>query len=633
MQVSFMVFRAEFTRPAVLYIAILLIITSRDVVAELAEVVVVSNRDFTGQLTVVKPVEQVDPQFMQGFGMTTADLISRLPGVTLNGQGGSLQAYSIRGLSRARIQTRLAGAPLETERRAGNSASFLDPFLMGRAEVVKGPTSTLYGSGAMGGIVSLAPRQFESAAFMVGTYSEGNQSMFGAGLGNRNLSLGLAYRKQQKSQDTHHNHLNDAQERLSATMSWSHSIQDDLKIIGQVIAARGNELGKSSADYPEKRITNYPREDHLLTSWTLSRDDAWSLVIYGHDQQLDTQVDRPARGLSETRSDSLDYGANGIYHWTQNNADYRIGIEWDKRQDTQVDEIIYDERGMELERFTSLLGSQDVRGGFIDGHWNLDPVTLQLGVRYSSIKQKGQHEWVEDSHWTGVGSAKYIINEEWQIFAQLGSGFRFPELTEKFFNGTTGRGLVKGSPDLVPEQSYSQELGLVWSHGNLQVQSSIYSTRVDDYIERVTIGERLLSYQNIKDGTIRGVEFALNYQWSSQWVLDLNGHWLNGEDDTDMYLSDMSHPRIIINLVHHGRWGEFSLDYRHRFASGRVHKDELPIERFNRLSLAFVFPVNRGLEIKLWADNLLNDDYRLTADDLSARSTKRGAGISLYWHQ
>jgi len=628
-----MVFRAESFRPVVLYLAGLLIIVSNHVAAELAEVVVVSNRDFTGQLTVVKPVEQVDPQFMQGFGITTADLISRIPGVTLNGQGGSLQAYSIRGLSRARIQTRLAGVPLATERRAGNSASFLDPFLMGSAEVVKGPASTLYGSGAMGGIVSLTPRQFEKAAFTVSTYSEGNQSLFGAGIGNRNLSLGLAYRNQQKSQDAHHNKLNDALERVSATMAWSHSIQDELHLTGQLIAARGDELGKSSADYPDQRITNYPREDHMLTSWTLSRDDVWTVGIYGHDHQLDTQVYRPGKGTSETLSDSLDYGANGMYHWTQDNADFRIGIDWDRRQDAQVDEIVFDEQGLETERFTSLIGSQDVRAAFIDGQWKLDSVTLQLGLRYSSIKQKGQQEWVEDSHWTGVGSAKYRFNEEWQMFAQLGKGFRFPELTEKFFNGTTGRGLVKGSPDLTPEQSYSHELGLVWSRGNLHVQSSIYSTRVDDYIERVTIGERLSSYRNIEDGNISGVEFALSYQWSSRWVLDLNGHWLNGEDDSDNYLADMSHPRIIMNLIHHGRWGEFSLDYRHRFASGRVHVDEVPVERFNRLSMAFVFPVNHGIEIKLWADNLLNDDYRLTADDLSSQSTKRGIGISLNWHQ
>jgi len=628
-----MVFRAESFRPVVLYLAGLLIIVSNHVAAELAEVVVVSNRDFTGQLTVVKPVEQVDPQFMQGFGITTADLISRIPGVTLNGQGGSLQDYSIRGLSRARIQTRLAGVPLATERRAGNSASFLDPFLMGSAEVVKGPASTLYGSGAMGGIVSLTPRQFEKAAFTVSTYSEGNQSLFGAGIGNRNLSLGLAYRNQQKSQDAHHNKLNDALERVSATMAWSHSIQDELHLTGQLIAARGDELGKSSADYPDQRITNYPREDHMLTSWTLSRDDVWTVGIYGHDHQLDTQVYRPGKGTSETLSDSLDYGANGIYHWTQDNADFRIGIDWDRRQDAQVDEIVFDEQGLETERFTSLIGSQDVRAAFIDGQWKLDSVTLQLGLRYSSIKQKGQQEWVEDSHWTGVGSAKYRFNEEWQMFAQMGKGFRFPELTEKFFNGTTGRGLVKGSPDLTPEQSYSHELGLVWSRGNLHVQSSIYSTRVDDYIERVTIGERLSSYRNIEDGNISGVEFALSYQWSSRWVLDLNGHWLNGEDDSDNYLADMSHPRIIMNLIHHGRWGEFSLDYRHRFASGRAHVDEVPVERFNRLSMAFVFPVNHGIEIKLWADNLLNDDYRLTADDLSSQSTKRGIGISLNWHQ
>ena len=39
-----------------------------------------------------------------------------------------LQSYSIRGFSRARIKTLLAGVPLTTERRAGVSEVYRPPF-------------------------------------------------------------------------------------------------------------------------------------------------------------------------------------------------------------------------------------------------------------------------------------------------------------------------------------------------------------------------------------------------------------------------------------------------------------------------------------------------------------------------
>ena len=106
--------------------------------ADIDELIVVASREASGKFALIKPIESIDPESLQSFGITTADIISSLPGVTLNGQGGTLQAYSVRGFSRARIQTRLSGVPLSTERRAGNSASFLDPFLIGSVEVIKG---------------------------------------------------------------------------------------------------------------------------------------------------------------------------------------------------------------------------------------------------------------------------------------------------------------------------------------------------------------------------------------------------------------------------------------------------------------------------------------------------------------
>ena len=86
---------------------------------------------------------------------TVGDLIERLPGVSLNGQGGLLQSYSVRGFSRWRIRTEIVGIPIITDRRAGNSASFIPPELLSGVTVSRGPSSSLYGSNAMGGIVSL----------------------------------------------------------------------------------------------------------------------------------------------------------------------------------------------------------------------------------------------------------------------------------------------------------------------------------------------------------------------------------------------------------------------------------------------------------------------------------------------
>jgi iron complex outermembrane receptor protein len=600
--------------------------------ADIDEIIVVASRDVSGRIAVIKPLESVDPVSQQSFGITTADIISDLPGVTLNGQGGTLQAYSVRGFSRARIQTRLSGVPLSTERRAGNSASFLDPFLIGSIQVVKGPSSTLYGSGALGGIVSLQAKQFGAAEVIASIYSEGQQSMLGLGWGSHELSMGVAIRSQQESRDGDGEDLNDSFDRGSAVLSWSRELHHDLQFKVTLLGANGDDMGKSSADYPERKITAYPEEEHWLSSWSLSGKDKWTLGFYTHDQQLDTRIERPGTRLNATSSSSFDYGANWIYQWKIKHGSLRAGIDWDRRDDVRTSEIVWDAQGNMILQFNNLRGDQDTRAGYLDARWNLNKLTINTGTRWTSIKQRGAAAWKSDDHWTWVAAGRYSVNDVWGLFTEISTGFRFPELTERFFDGTTGRGTIIGQPALKAETALSREAGAEWNFGDVRIFASVYAVDVDDYIDRYDIADDILSYRNLRDGHIDGIEISASYS-GERWLINLNGHWVQGEDEADNYLADINPPRVTMDLTYHAGWGDIRLNYRHRFSSGRVHASELPVERFNRLSVSLTLPLPNNFALKIWGDNLLNDDYRLTADELSPRSTRRGAGISIDWHQ
>ena len=56
-------------------------------------------------------------------------------------------------MARGRTLVLLDGARVTTERRAGASATFLDPFSLGSVELVRGPGSVAYGSDALGGVI------------------------------------------------------------------------------------------------------------------------------------------------------------------------------------------------------------------------------------------------------------------------------------------------------------------------------------------------------------------------------------------------------------------------------------------------------------------------------------------------
>ncbi|HEX6159579.1 MAG TPA: TonB-dependent receptor plug domain-containing protein, partial [Thermoanaerobaculia bacterium] len=86
-----------------------------------------------------------------------ADAVARVPGVTIRGEGAPAVPV-VRGLAGGRTLLILDDARIVAERRAGPSATFLNPLTLGSIEIARGPGSVAYGSDAIGGIVHMRPR-------------------------------------------------------------------------------------------------------------------------------------------------------------------------------------------------------------------------------------------------------------------------------------------------------------------------------------------------------------------------------------------------------------------------------------------------------------------------------------------
>jgi outer membrane receptor protein involved in Fe transport len=205
---------------------------------------------------------------------TLTDVVATAPGVAENGQGGIFQTYSIRGVARQRVLTLLSGMRIIGERRAGVSASFIDPGLMGKVDVLRGPASTYYGSGALGGVIQLFPRTFQETVVETGYESNGDglRQLVGWGDG-EGWSLGLAHRSSQNGETAGVLELNDRFDQTSAVLgrTWRQGLRE---YSVQAIASRGTDIGKSNTDYPT-RVTDYPGENHLLLRFALRGDAGW----------------------------------------------------------------------------------------------------------------------------------------------------------------------------------------------------------------------------------------------------------------------------------------------------------------------------------------------------------------------
>ncbi|HAN18739.1 MAG: hypothetical protein A2X13_13045 [Bacteroidetes bacterium GWC2_33_15] len=145
----------------------------------LGEVIVSSTRydQFIKEIPV--PVEIVEQnQIERSSSFTASDILQQEPGVALSRDGIWATGINIRGLGEQRIVMMVDGNRIETATDLMASMSLFDVDDIVRIEVIKGASSSLYGTGALGGIVNVINKEgyFNSAPYFNGCFNTGFSS-------------------------------------------------------------------------------------------------------------------------------------------------------------------------------------------------------------------------------------------------------------------------------------------------------------------------------------------------------------------------------------------------------------------------------------------------------------------------
>ena len=135
--------------------------------ATLGEVVVTANKRAEPVKTVADAIAVLPAQQLETAGVTELrDLNGLVPGLVVSGSDASGE-FVIRGLSTGPDATPLVGfqidgAPIGSVTNGANTADQMpeiDPSLISRIEVLKGPQGTLYGGSTLGGIVQFVTKK------------------------------------------------------------------------------------------------------------------------------------------------------------------------------------------------------------------------------------------------------------------------------------------------------------------------------------------------------------------------------------------------------------------------------------------------------------------------------------------
>lgn len=566
---------------------------------------------------------------------TVGSILTTATGTSLNGQGGLFQSYNIRGFSRARIKTEVDGIPIITDRRAGNAISFIPTELISNVNIQKGPQSSLYGSGAMGGVVSISTKHDEQRALTLTVQPNNNaQHVY---INNRisNININLIHRQadNEKSSERVNNnselntHYRQSVASISSELTWQ-----DIDIFASAIISQGDDIGKSSANFPEQRITDYPTDDHLLSQITLTHADKWQLKFYQHHQNWQTDIARIDEGLV-TRRNVTSYTADtiGTYgSWLINST--VIGAEWLGRRNIRISEAEFNNNNEQQWQHMLVDAKEDTYAVFAVHNWTLNDINLETGIRYDNINLSQAQQHKADNFLSLSTHLDYAVSSSTQLSFQVANAFRFPSVSELFFSGETPRGNTQGNIALKPEKSMGYQLTVKHIYSP-RVSASVkaYHYKIDDYIERYT-ADNIRYYRNSEQVQITGFELDTQWNINSAWRSSLGLQWQQAYDSENNTVDDSIPKALKWSLVWQNDKLAVTQQMHYQFSQSHVGTSELPRESALTWNMSVDYQMTKAVNIRVSVINLTDNLYRASSDEDAAFQPQRTVNLTGIWH-
>lgn len=581
-------------------------------------------------------LDYVDDRVTDPVNRTIADELITIPGVSLSGQGGQFQSYAIRGFSRGRIRTQIDGIPIVTDRRAGNSASFISPELFNLAHVTKGPNSVLYGSQAMGGVVDLSTEMPEQTVLTISgqNHNEGLNVAFKQK--NSLFTSGVAYQHANNDKAPNGMDLNTQFERFSAVFRHQRE-HEGLITTFSWLPSYGKNIGKSNSKYPKTQMSSYPVEKHSLLQIQVSDPQNWSAKVFNHYQNWDSETHRFERYNGLTKYQSHMVGGQFIKHATNTIFRGYWGVDWLSRAGVKINDSYHLVEKTGISQKTSIhnevSGNENNVGVYGKTQWSLGLVEIDFGLRFDWLQQYNKHGKTSfDNQLSASASIQLPLTDNFEVSLETGKGFRFPTLTERFYSGHTPRGLINGNEGLRPETSIGSEFAMKWhANDNVELRSAIYHYRLDNYIQRYSAQAQELTYRNIDKASVYGLEAQLHWYFNENIEHIISFEQQTGNDIQGQTLSGL-HPTKLnwTMLLTFDKWS-FTNKYEYHFDADQVGPSEKTREQFSVWSVSLAYQINTRHSINVSFNNLTNETYYANFDDDAAWQPKRHFKLFSSW--
>ncbi len=661
---------------------------------DLPPVVVTANPLGSGLFDLVAPVSVLGGRDLTlRRESTLGETVANLPGVSSTYFGPNASRPTIRGLDADRIRILQNGnGMLDISALSPDHATAVDPLVVDRVEVVRGPAALLYGGTAVGGVVNVLDNRIpqEAVQGITGRF----EPRFG---GADDEQSGAAV-------------LEGGNGRIAFHADISSRRTDDLRIPGFARSSRQRAVDGPGQDQPRDRLPNSSSHgDSGALGASLTFDQGYLGVSYadfktnyGTVAEPNVRIDMNSsrwdaageiRGLgSFIEAAKFKFGYTDYEHQEIDagavatifkNKGYETRIEATHAKlglltgafGVQVSSIDFSALGAE-----ALLPKVETDNGalFLYEEAAFGRTKLTFGGRLERAKvasagggpldpntglpRFGSARTRNFSGQSGAAGVVYSLTQSVALAANLSHTERAPTYAELFSNGphaATGQ-YEEGDPTLAKEKSNGLDLQLRWRSGPHSASLGGFYTRFQNYITVLNSGNRRATdgelnpvdvgggvtatgdeilpeglYRAVK-ADFRGLEaegkFRV-YEGAGSLDLNLRGDYVRATNrDTGEPLPRISPLRLGAGLDY--RRGDFGarLDVNHAFKQDRVAANELPTDSYTLVNAALTYRLKAqamNLEAFLKGNNLFNQEARVHTSFLKDIAPLPGRGFLL----
>lgn len=547
-----------------------------------------------------------------------ADQLRAVPGAAVSRSGslGGLTQVRFRGAEANHTLVLFERIEISDPVNGDTDFGLLTALPVGRIEVLRGAASSIHGSDAIGGVVSLTAAR---AAGFSGFAEGGSFGTAQGALGWSGEQFGAAISGLTTDgvDSSGNGGRKDGSEALSALLTGKFALGTDwsLSLVG--LARRADSDFDSDTDFDgllndaDRRTEAEQRLVGAALTGTLGPLDHVVRASFNEvdrDNFADGAITDVAKGRRTKLSWSPGYTAGA--HTLTGLVDYER--ETYERSDVQFGGATDADEARES---VSFAGEYRLTAGAFD---------LAASVRHDDNKSR-----FDDATTWRIGAGYGLESIGGRLRASVGTGIKNPTFTELygFFTGS-----FIGNPDLKPEESLNWEIGWEQALGRFSYSATYFNADLENEIYTAFNPDFTSTALNRAGKSERsGVELAARWQALLNLTFAGQATFFDSQDDTGAdeirvpertasisadWLVRPDGLRIALALDHVGEQGDFDF--------GPFPARRIALDAYTLASLTAEYPLTERLAITLRGENLLDE----TATDVFGYNAP-GAGLFL----